>query len=205
LGLIIFTLGDITLLPSFDPVGVALVFFSLIMNSFEGNMQEKGMCEYKTTETELLLYGYGFGAMQILPFILVTGEFFEGIAFCRENTFVLLQVGANCILSYVGIVLVLGLVKISSALTTVIVTSCRKALTVVFSFLLFAKPFSFYYPLGFLVFFGGVALNVYAKNAENIKMAIANILSRRKLLSMDSRLSQFTLSPPSSSSYYLRN
>eukprot|EP01113_Clastostelium_recurvatum_P022238 TRINITY_DN2648_c0_g1_i1.p1 TRINITY_DN2648_c0_g1~~TRINITY_DN2648_c0_g1_i1.p1 ORF type:complete len:441 (+),score=76.09 TRINITY_DN2648_c0_g1_i1:126-1325(+) len=177
-GLIVFTLGDITLLPSFNPVGVLLVFLSLLMNSFEGNMQERGMSEYKMSENEMLLFGYGFGALQILPWILFNGEFFAGIEFCRNNTDVLLQVGANCLLSYVGILLVLGLVKISSALTAVIVTSSRKALTVVFSFILFAKPFSVFYPLGFLVFFTGIALNVYAKNAEGIKTIVSTIKSR---------------------------
>jgi len=195
IGLVIFTLGDITLLPSFDPFGVILVFLSLVMNSFEGNMQEKVMCEYKTTENEVLFFGYGFGALQIFPYILLNGEFIEGISFCYQNHYVLLQVGATCVLSYFGIVLVLGLVKISSALTAVIVTSCRKALTVVISFLLFAKPFSMYYPMGFVVFFAGVALNVYAKNSESFKMVITNLLHRKKTFLIENPLS--TLSPSS--------
>eukprot|EP01112_Ceratiomyxa_fruticulosa_P009789 TRINITY_DN256_c0_g1_i2.p1 TRINITY_DN256_c0_g1~~TRINITY_DN256_c0_g1_i2.p1 ORF type:complete len:431 (+),score=59.80 TRINITY_DN256_c0_g1_i2:630-1922(+) len=192
IGLIIFTLGDLTLLPSFDPFGVLLVFLSLVMNSFEGNMQEKVMCDYKTTEEEVLFFGYGFGALQIFPYILLNGELVEGITFCYQNFNVLLQVGATCVLSYFGIVLVLGLVKISSALTAVIVTSCRKALTVVISFLLFAKPFSMYYPMGFVVFFAGVALNVYAKNSENFKVIIANLLHRKKTFLIENSLSNLS-------------
>jgi len=181
-GLIIFTLGDISLLPAFHPVGILLVVFSLIMNSFEGNMQEKGLAHYKASENEMIVYVYAFGALQILPFLLYTGEIFDGIAFCMENHFVFYQIVAHGLLGYFGIVFVLGLVKISSALTTVIATSCRKALTVIFSFLLFTKPLSGYHVLGFMVFFSGVGLNVYHKNSEEIKSLLKSLFAQKALV-----------------------
>jgi len=179
-GLIIFTLGDIKLLPSVNPLGIALVIFSLVMNSLEGNMQEKGVAHYKSEENEMVIYGYSFGALQILPYLLWTGELSAGIEFLRANPYVGGQIMANCVLGYFGILFVLGLVRISSALTTVIVTSCRKALTVVFSFLLFAKPFSMLYVAGFSTFFVGVALNVYTKNSKQIDAFFQQLLQKRK-------------------------
>jgi len=167
-GLVIFTLGDIKLLPAVNPLGIMLVIFSLVMNSLEGNMQEKGVAHYKSEENEMVIYGYSFGALQILPYLLWTGELSAGVSFLRDHPYVGGQVLANCVLGYFGILFVLGLVRISSALTTVIVTSCRKALTVVFSFLLFAKPFSLLYVAGFSTFFVGVALNVYTKNSKQV-------------------------------------
>jgi len=131
-------------------------------------MQEKGVSHYKSEENEMVIYGYSFGALQILPYLLWTGELTEGISFLMSSPFVGAQIVANCVLGYFGILFVLGLVRISSALTTVIVTSCRKALTVVFSFMLFAKPFSMLYVAGFATFFTGVALNVYTKNSKSI-------------------------------------
>lgn len=182
-GLFIFTLGDIRLLPSINPLGILLVVFSLVMNSFEGNMQEKGVSHYKAEENEMVVYGYSFGALQILPYLLWTGELSDGLAFLQGSPFLLGQILANCVLGYFGITFVLGLVRISSALTTVIVTSCRKALTVVFSFVLFAKPFSLLYVAGFTTFFVGVALNVYSKNAKEIKSLIQNL--RQSKFAMD--------------------
>jgi len=179
-GLIVFTLGDIQLQADFHPVGILLVIFSLIMNSFEGNMQEKGLSHYKATENEMVIWVYGFGAIQILPMLLLNGELFEGMEFCRNNMYVFTQITAYAVLGYCGILFVLGLVRISSALTTVIVTSCRKALTVIISFLLFVKPLSIYHVLGFLVFFSGVALNVYHKNSEQIKNIIADLFIQKK-------------------------
>jgi len=167
-GLIIFTVGDIRLLAEVNPLGIMLVIFSLVMNSLEGNMQEKGVAHYKAEENEMVIYGYSFGALQILPYLLWTGELTEGVTFLINSPYVGTQIVANCVLGYFGILFVLGLVRISSALTTVIVTSCRKALTVVFSFMLFAKPFSILYVAGFATFFTGVALNVYTKNSKPI-------------------------------------
>jgi len=184
-GLIVFTLGDIQLQAHFHPGGLLLVVFSLIMNSVEGNMQEKGLAHYKASENEMVVWVYGFGALQILPFLLVNGELFEGVAFLSQHSFVLTQIVAHSILGYFGILFVLGLVKISSALTTVIVTSCRKALTVVLSFLLFVKPLSVYHVLGFFVFFSGVALNVYHKNSEQINYAIKNFFIQKQQVRKD--------------------
>jgi len=189
IGLIVFTLGDLQLKADFHLLGVLLVILSLIMNSIEGNMQEKGLAHYKATENEMVVWVYGFGALQILPFLLWNGELVEGLTFCRRNPYVFTQIVAHSILGYFGILFVLGLVKISSALTTVIVTSCRKALTVVLSFLLFVKPLSVYHVLGFIVFFSGVALNVYHKNSEQINAIIQNIflnsLKRKQQAKMD--------------------
>lgn len=207
-GLVIFTLGDIRLLPAVDPLGIALVLFSLVMNSLEGNMQEKGVAHYKSEENEMVIYGYTFGAIQILPYLLWTGELKEGMEFLIESPYVGAQIIANCVLGYFGILFVLGLVRISSALTTVIVTSCRKALTVVFSFVLFAKPFSMLYVAGFATFFTGVALNVYTKNSKPIDAYVQNFFSQflpRQQKHVSSPLSSSS-SPPflsSSSSFDL--
>jgi len=179
-GLLIFTLGDIQLQAAFDPIGVMLVLFSLVMNSFEGNMQEKALAHYKATENEMVVWIYGFGALQILPYLIWNGELVDGISFCMDNHRVLMQIIAHSVLGYFGIMFVLGLVKISSALTAVIATSCRKALTVVLSFLLFTKPLSIYHVLGFSIFFSGVAMNVYHKNTELITKYINGFFDKKK-------------------------
>jgi drug/metabolite transporter (DMT)-like permease len=52
--------------------------------------------------------------------------------------------------------------KTSSALTTVFVTSVRKAITIVLSFLIFAKPFTIWYLLGGFMVFAGLFTNMFA-------------------------------------------
>ena len=63
-------------------------------------------------------------------------------------------------ISYLGIVLVLTVLKCSDSLTAVIITSCRKAVTVVLSFLLFSKPFSVNYVYGGILVFLAIWLTV---------------------------------------------
>lgn len=92
-----------------------------------------------------MIYGYSFGALQILPYLLWTGELSEGMGFLMENPYVCGQIVANCVLGYFGILFVLGLVRISSALTTVIVTSCRKVILKMIYLLFYLFPYLFLY------------------------------------------------------------
>ncbi|XP_033072069.1 adenosine 3'-phospho 5'-phosphosulfate transporter 2 isoform X5 [Trachypithecus francoisi] len=71
---------------------------------------------------------------------------------------------------YFGISFVLALIKIFGALIAVTVTTGRKAMTIVLSFIFFAKPFTFQYVWsGFLVVLG-IFLNVYSKNMDKIRL-----------------------------------
>jgi len=49
------------------------------------------------------------------------------------------------VLGYLGIDVVLTLIKEYGALICVTVTTCRKAITIILSFVLFSKPFIFEY------------------------------------------------------------
>lgn len=55
-------------------------------------MQEKGLSHYKATENEMVVWVYGFGAIQILPMLLLNGELIEGMSFCWDNLYVLTQI-----------------------------------------------------------------------------------------------------------------
>lgn len=50
------------------------------------------------------------------------------------------------------------------------VTTGRKAMTIVLSFMFFAKPFTFQYIWGGLLVLFGIFLNVYSKNREKMKL-----------------------------------
>jgi len=99
------------------------------------------------------------------------------------------------VFGYLGIDIVLTLIKEYGALICVTVTTCRKAITIILSFILFSKPFIFEYVENLtsncllLFFFSyvwsgliviiGIYLNVYSRNqaAFNAKIvSIANSL-----------------------------
>ncbi|XP_059580422.1 adenosine 3'-phospho 5'-phosphosulfate transporter 2 isoform X2 [Alligator mississippiensis] len=80
---------------------------------------------------------------------------------------------------YFGISFVLALIKIFGALLAVTVTTGRKAMTIVLSFLFFAKPFTFQYVWSGLLVVAGIFLNVYSKNMDKFKLpSIRSLWSR---------------------------
>eukprot|EP00057_Strongylocentrotus_purpuratus_P012620 XP_011667094.1 PREDICTED: adenosine 3'-phospho 5'-phosphosulfate transporter 2 [Strongylocentrotus purpuratus] len=73
-----------------------------------------------------------------------------------------------------GIIFVLAMIRQFGALITVTVTTTRKTVTMILSFLLFSKPFTMQYVWsGMLVIFG-IFLNVYSKNKTPINRWFAN-------------------------------
>lgn len=162
-GLVVFSWGDFVVLPEFHLPGVVLVLLALVANSLQDNTQEQGMRRYGASENELLVYSFGFGALWLLPLIVVRGELRAGVLFCWQHPLVFVQILVVGVLSYVGTALILSLLRETSALVTTITTSCRKALSIIASFLLFSKPFSMNYVYGTLLVFSGILINFFAR------------------------------------------
>lgn len=64
---------------------------------------------------------------------------------------------------YLGIQIVLTLVRTCGAPLAATVTTARKAVTIAFSFLFFSKPFTMQYLWSGLIVVFGIYLNVYSK------------------------------------------
>jgi len=166
IGLIFFTLADSNLYPDFETYGVVLVMSALIADAVIGNIQEKAMKKYKSSNTEMILYSYSIGFFYILLWeLFATNNLLTAIHFC--NQFPNETYGYIFIYSffgYFGLNVVLTLVKQFGALVTVTVTSFRKAITIFLSFILFSKPFTFQYVWSGILVLIGIYLNLYSKN-----------------------------------------
>lgn len=144
LGLIWFTLADSTIAPNFNLTGVMLISLALCADAVIGNVQEKAMKLHNASNSEMVLYSYSIGFVYILLGLSCTSGLGPAVAFCSKN-----PVGTYgyaflfSLTGYFGISFVLALIKIFGALLAVTVTTGRKAMTVVLSFLFFAKPFTF--------------------------------------------------------------
>lgn len=97
------------------------------------------------------------------------------------------------ITGYLGIQVVLTLVRTSGATTAVTVTTTRKAMSIAVSFIFFEKPFTWQYAWSGLIIVLGIYLNVYSKKSTmtftDITNKIRNLLgierdkeSKQKLL-----------------------
>ena len=105
------------------------------------------------------MYSYSIGALYILCFTDISGEFVSAAQFCAQvrRTFPpcaacigntaqhptqYVKAALFSLAGYLGVNVVLTLVTRFGALVAVTVTTARKGITIVLSFLAFAKPFT---------------------------------------------------------------
>uniref|UniRef100_UPI00358FE954 adenosine 3'-phospho 5'-phosphosulfate transporter 2 n=1 Tax=Myxine glutinosa TaxID=7769 RepID=UPI00358FE954 len=181
-GLVWFTLADSKITPNFDLTGVMFIMFALCADAAIGNVQEKAMKTYSASNSEMVLYSYSIGFIYLLLGLGFTGNLQMAFTFCYQHP--LQTYGYALIFStsgYLGISFVLALIKTFGALLAVTVTTCRKALTIVLSFLVFTKPFTVHYLWSGLVVVLGIVLNVYSKKSD-----VLNCSNLLKLLKVSS-------------------
>ncbi|KAM4029019.1 adenosine 3'-phospho 5'-phosphosulfate transporter 2 isoform 2-T2 [Anomaloglossus baeobatrachus] len=180
-GLIWFTLADSTVAPNFNVTGVLLISLALCADAVIGNVQEKAMKLHNGSNSEMVLYSYSIGFVYILLGLAVTSGLTPAVSFCSKFPFQTYGYAFFFSLTgYFGISFVLALIKIFGALVAVTVTTGRKAMTIVLSFLFFAKPFTIQYIWSGLLVVLGIFLNVYSKNMDKMKLPhLSNILKRR--------------------------
>ncbi|CAH1772241.1 unnamed protein product [Owenia fusiformis] len=165
IGLILFTLADSSVQPSFDPYGVLLISLALVADAVIGNVQEKAMRHYSSSNSEMVLYSYSIGFVYIFAGLALSGQLVEAFMFCLKSP--VKTYGYALVFSfmgYMGVNIVLTLVKTFGALPAVTVTTCRKALTIILSFVFFTKPFTLQYVWSGLIVVLGIYLNIYSKN-----------------------------------------
>jgi solute carrier family 35 (adenosine 3'-phospho 5'-phosphosulfate transporter), member B3 len=83
------------------------------------------------------------------------------------------------ITGYLGIQVVLTLVRTTGATTAVTVTTTRKAMSIAVSFIFFTKPFTWQYLWSGLIIVLGIYLNVYSKKS---KLTVSGIVERIEII-----------------------
>lgn len=165
IGVVSFTAVDFTVLPKFHPAGVLLISGALCADAAIGNYQELCLKKYKSSNAEMVLYSYGIGFLLLLiGNVLVQPALTTRLLFhVLYNPQVLSMIFAFSLTGYLGILFVLHLVRTFGALLAVTVTTCRKALTIVLSFVFFSKPFTIWYLFAGLLVVCGIGVNFYSK------------------------------------------
>merc|ERR1719150_3706359 len=167
LGLILFLLADIEVSPNFNFTGVVMIGLALVADAVIGNVQEKTIKQYNASNSEVVLFSYSIGFVYLF-FVAVFTDIASAINYCSyypKQTY-----GYAFIFSltgYLGIQIVLSLVRQFGAFVAVTVTTFRKAISIVLSFVFFAKPFTYHYIYSGLLVLLGIYINLYAKNKDN--------------------------------------
>ncbi|KAL5217502.1 hypothetical protein ABZP36_018186 [Zizania latifolia] len=168
IGLILFTLADAQSSPNFSMIGVGMVSGALVMDAFLGNLQEAIFkMNPDTTQMEMLFCSTVVG----LPFLVVpmvlTGELMTAWTACSKHMYVYAVLVFEAMATFVGQVSVLSLIALFGAATTAMVTTARKAVTLLLSYLIFTKPLTEQHVTGLLLISMGIVLKLLPENKEN--------------------------------------
>uniref|UniRef100_A0A1J3H049 UDP-galactose/UDP-glucose transporter 2 n=1 Tax=Noccaea caerulescens TaxID=107243 RepID=A0A1J3H049_NOCCA len=161
LGLILFTLADAQMSPNFSMIGIMMITGALIMDAFLGNLQEAIFTmNPETTQMEMLFCSTVVG----LPFLFVpmvlTGEVFRAWTACAQHPYVYGVLVFEAMATFIGQVSVLSLIALFGAATTALITTARKGVTLLLSYLIFTKPLTEQHGSGLLLIAMGIVLKM---------------------------------------------
>lgn len=185
-GLAAFILTDSKVSPSFSLTGVVLIATALLFDAVVGNVQEKAMSTYCTPNTEIMLFSYSIGALLLAIMLAGMQQLLPAAAFCAQHPWETYGYGSVfALLGYLGVQMVLTLISISDAFVAVVITTCRKAVSIVLSFMLFAKPFAkpfaFQYVWSGTMVMLGVFLHAHSKRQAKQQRLPVNTKEAQRL------------------------
>ncbi|KAL9260660.1 UDP-galactose/UDP-glucose transporter 4-like protein [Drosera capensis] len=176
-GLIIFTLADAQTSPNFSIIGVVMITGALIMDSFLGNLQEAIFTmSPETTQMEMLFCSTVVGLPVLIPPMVLTGELFRAWKSCYQHPYVYGVLVFEAMATFVGQVSVLSLIALFGAATTAMVTTARKVVTLLLSYLLFTKPLTEQHASGLLLISMGIALKLLPDSKPQKRVLVSTAL-----------------------------
>lgn len=158
----LFGLGERELEPSFQAVGLVLSLACLVAQAAQSNLQDRLLRDYEVPVHECMLFGNGAAFLFVLGITVCSGELLPAARYFAADGFALGLLLLRSVSFYVGAYLYNLLMQRSGAVLAVAVTTLRKSLTVLCSFLLFPKPWSAKYGYGSACLAVAIALDVHA-------------------------------------------
>ena len=169
-GLVLFAAADWELTPSFHPIGLAFVSLSVCADAILPNAQEQ-LFRLGASRLEVTLYTNVFTLIAMTVTTLLSGDFLSALQQTRENQTLAIYFTIYTFIAYVAISLHMSVVKQFGGVTAVLLATGRKGMTLVLSFVLFPKGFSWFYPAGAALVLGGLTANslikIHAKNKNS--------------------------------------
>jgi len=165
----LFSLGDISVTPSYSYTGIVIVLVSLIADALHSNTQESVLKDAKAPESEVMLFTNMFATLCTLLVCILTGELWEAFNYCATAPAAYFIFVFRACVIYLGVLCFVTTIKHFGVVTATAVTTVRKILSIVVSFLMFPKPFSLKYLYGFLFFCISVGLSFYHTKQQKQK------------------------------------
>lgn len=180
LGLVLFAAADWSLAPVFHPIGIAYVLLSVCADAVLPNAQER-LFRMGSTRLEVTMFTNIFTLIAMTIVTLLSGDLLGLITFIHlspDRTLLCRYIAVYTFIAYIAISFHMSVVRRYGGVSAVFVATGRKGMTLVLSFILFPKEFSWLYVLGALMVLGGLLLSslhkIHKKN--EIKKSASSIL-----------------------------
>mmetsp|Transcript_16040 Transcript_16040/g.33925 ORF Transcript_16040/g.33925 Transcript_16040/m.33925 type:complete len:308 (-) Transcript_16040:87-1010(-) len=181
-GLVLFAVADYSLDPLLlDPTGLLLVSGSVVADAILPNAQEH-LFKDGSSRLEVTVFSNLFSFLGMTVITLGNGSLVQFLKGLGSDPQLAMYFGVYAVLSYISISCYMTLVKRFGGVTAVVLTTARKAMTLVLSFLLFPKGFSWLYVYGSLLVLGAVMVASICKKLGNNRQ---QQLQRQTAMSLD--------------------
>ena len=169
IGLIGMSLADYKGKNKFDNYGIIAEIVSLSFDAIASNMEEKIMSVYGASQDELISIIYLLGSVVLFALSVIMGEAKTAVNKISKEPFIMVYIIGFSMFGAIGIQFVYLIMKTFGSLTTVMVTSLRKGITVFISYAFFNdKHFTKWHFISLILLISGMSLNINSNsNSSN--------------------------------------
>ena len=164
-----FSLGDTDVSVEFPVKGITIVLLSLVGDSLHSNTQDSLLREHKASTSEAMLFTNFFAAVASLVYIVATGELFAAVAYCQAYPEAYGLFALRSAVIYLGVLCFMLMIKSFGVVAATSVTTVRKIVSILLSFVLFPKAWSNKYWWGGLLFGASLCLSVMDQRYKRAK------------------------------------
>lgn len=171
LGLIIFAAVDWQISPIFHPIGLALVSMSVFADAILPNAQER-LFRLGSSRLEVTVYTNFFTLITMTITTMFSGDLVKlfQLAKTSDTNLVAYMAIYTCI-SYIAVSSFMMIVKKYGGVTAVLLSTARKGMTLILSFILFPKAFSYLYVVGAILVLGGLLVASLSKQKKKEELS----------------------------------
>lgn len=171
LGLVLFAAADWSVSPSFNPIGLTFVSLSVCADAILPNAQER-LFRMGSSRLEVTYFTNIYTLIAMTISTLISGDFIGLLLFARTSNILCVYIIIYTFIAYIAVSIHMNVVKRFGGVAAVLVATGRKGMTLVLSFVLFPKAFSWFYVFGAILVLGSILASSLLKmrNKKNQKI-----------------------------------
>lgn len=174
-GLVLFTTASWKNSPTFHPYGIILVSISCFGDALLPNLQEN-LFNTGASRLEVTVYTNFFTLVAMTCTTFISGDLSGIIQHASKDAQLALYMSVYILISYAAISSFMTVIKRYGAVAGALIGTARKAMTLMLSFLLFPKVFTWHYLVGITLVLGGLLSSSLYKHHNKMKKEMMAIM-----------------------------